>query len=208
MTTHALGETDLLPAGAELSGTRRRLYETALRLFGEQGYHAVSVRDLATALGLQPGAIYTHVSSKQQLLYELVAMGHRYQRDVLKDVQLGTGPDPAEQVRALARAHVQLHLRYRELARVTHREFRSLTAEQRGQLYAIRAETEQMFLDVIERGVRLGAFAAPEPWLSVAAIGAMGIRAAEWWTPQAPFGADKVADTFADFALRLLTEQG
>ncbi|MEU0545354.1 TetR/AcrR family transcriptional regulator [Nocardia sp. NPDC005978] len=207
MTAKSIGAPDLLPAGADLSGTRRRLFETALLQFGEQGYHAVSVRDLATALGLQPGAIYTHVSSKQQLLYELVEMGHRYQRDLLEDVLLGTGPDPVEQVRALARAHVLLHLRYRELAGVTHREFRSLTVEQQQQLYAIRGETERMFLNVIERGVRLGSFTVSDPWLSVAAIGAMGIRAAEWWTPQAPFDADKVADTFAGFAIALLTRQ-
>ncbi|MEV0248728.1 TetR/AcrR family transcriptional regulator [Nocardia sp. NPDC050712] len=198
-------ETEHLPERDNLSGTRLRLYETALALFGEQGYHAVSVRDLATALGLQPGAIYTHVSSKQQLLYDLVTIGHQHQRDVLKDALLDAGRDPADQVRALTRAHVLLHLRYRSLARVIHREFRSLSDEQRAQVLAVRAESEQMLVDVIERGIRLGAFSVSEPWLAMAAIGAMGIRSAEWWTPEAGPAAATVAGTFADFAIGLLT---
>ncbi len=61
-----------------------------------------------------------------------------------------------------------------------------------------------MFLDVVERGVRLGAFVCDEPMLAVYAVGALGVRAAEWWTPDAPFSARKVADTYAEYAVRLL----
>src|SRR4051794_36930142 len=35
-----------LPPRAQAEGTLRRLYETALVLFGNRGFHAVSVRDL------------------------------------------------------------------------------------------------------------------------------------------------------------------
>ena len=66
-----------LPPGVDLPPAKRRLYEVALTLFGQQGYHAVSIRDIATALGQQSSAIYFHVSSKQELLYELELIGHR-----------------------------------------------------------------------------------------------------------------------------------
>jgi len=41
--------------------------------------------------------------------------------------------------------------------------------------------------------------------LAVAAIGAMGIRIAEWWHPQLDIDIDTVAETYATFAVRLLS---
>ena len=195
----------LLPPAPELSDSRRRLYEAAIVLFGDQGFHAVSVRDLAASLGQQPGALYGHVASKQDLLFELMLLGVRTHRDALKAALLDAGREPADQIRALVRAHVAAHLTYQPLARVTNREVRALSDAQRDAVAIIRGESERMFLDVIERGCDLGAFTVSDPLLAVYAVGAMGVRAAEWWTADAPRTPDQVGDTYADFALRLLS---
>ena len=42
--------------------------EVALDLFAEQGYEATSMRDIAAALGLSPGAFYHHFPSKEAVL--------------------------------------------------------------------------------------------------------------------------------------------
>ena len=42
--------------------------EVALDLFSEQGYEATSMRDIAAALGLSPGAFYHHFPSKEAVL--------------------------------------------------------------------------------------------------------------------------------------------
>ncbi len=201
----ALAVLPLLPPCPELSDSRRRLFEAAIVLFGDQGFHGVSVRDLAAALGQQPGAIYGHVASKQVLLFELMKIGVRTHRDQLKAALLDAGREPADQVRALTRAHVLLHLDYQALARVTNREMRALTEEQRDTVLLIRTESEQMFLDVIDRGTRLGAFDPADPYLAVLAIGALGVRAAEWWEPGSARTADQIARTYAEYALRILT---
>lgn len=46
--------------------------DTALRLFSENGYSAVSMRDLAAALGIQAPSIYSHFESKDALLVAVV----------------------------------------------------------------------------------------------------------------------------------------
>lgn len=51
---------------------RERLVQAALRLFVTQGYQAVSMRDLARYLGVQPGSLYYHVQGKEELLVELL----------------------------------------------------------------------------------------------------------------------------------------
>ena len=200
-----LAPSDLLPPWDGLSDARRRLYGAAIMLFGDSGFHGVSVRDLAAALGVQPGALYAHVTSKQELLFELMRLGVHAHRDALKAALLDAGREPEAQVRALAREHVLIHLRYQALARLTNREARSMSARQRAEVAAVRMESEQMFRDVIDRGVRIGRFSVSETDLAVNAIGGMGIRAAEWWDDTSRHSPEHIADTYADFAVRLLT---
>lgn len=194
----------LLPNRSQATGTRRRLYEAALVQFGERGFHAVSVRDLTRELGLQASSLYAHVASKQDLLADLIRLGHEEHRDQLRLALLEAGSEPAEQISALTRAHVRVHATYPLLTRVCNRELGSLREDQRGEVLAIRLDSERLFLDVIERGQRLGAFHAPDAMLAVAAIGAMGIRVAEWWHPDVGVSIDDLSETYAEFAVKLL----
>lgn len=194
-----------LPARFEATGTRLRLYEAALRLFAERGYHAVSVRDLVKELDLRASSFYAHVPSKQHLLEDLIRVGHEEHRDALGTALAGAGDDPAEQISALMRAHVLFHCAHPLLGRLCNRELGSLEGERRAETLGVRVDAERLFDEVIERGQRLGVFAPVDPLLAVAAIGAMGIRVAEWWHPGLDVSADDVAEAYAGFALRLLT---
>lgn len=194
----------LLPERPELSPARARLFATALVLFGERGYHGVSVRDITDALGQRPGAIYAHVQSKRDLLFELVRIGHVEHRDQLRAALATAGSDPVDQVVAIATAHVRAHLQYRALARITNQEFRFLDDQQVEAVLAIRAETELMMLDAIVRGMALGEFGTADPYLAGQAIASMGVRTAEWWTPESPIPAEQVAAAYAGFAINLL----
>jgi AcrR family transcriptional regulator len=201
-------EAGPLPPGIVLSPTRRRLYETAMRLFGQQGYHAVSIRDLATALGQQPSAIYFHVASKQDLLFELALIGHRHHYEQLRDALMGAGSDPVDQLRQVMTAHVGGHLTYPSMARLTNRELGSLTPENLEVVLAVRTQTEQIFIDVIDRGVRLMAFTAEDSFLAAKAIGAMGVRLPEWWTPEGPRTREQVIEQYVGYALKLVAPGG
>jgi AcrR family transcriptional regulator len=195
---------DSLPPDAGLSPARRRLYVTALRLFGEHGYHAVSVRDITDALGQRPGALYAHASSKQELLFALIRLGTAEHRDRVRGAVLEAGSDPVEQLRALVRAHVLVYCDYPELAGLTIREARALDAAQRAEVRAVVGETERTLMDVITRGQRLGEFGEVDELLIGSALGGMGAQLAGWWTPAAPRTAEQIADTYADYALRLV----
>ena len=117
-------ETGLLPPRTTASGSLRRILETSLTLFGEHGFHAISVRDIAAALGLQPSSLYSHVKSKQELLAILIRVGHDEHRALLTDALADCGDDPVDQLVAVTRAHVLLHTSYPLLARVCSGEAR------------------------------------------------------------------------------------
>jgi AcrR family transcriptional regulator len=204
MTQSATELRGLLPARTELSPARSRLFTTALVLFGERGYFGVSVRDITDALGQKPGAIYAHVQSKQDLLYQLVRIGHAEHRDRLRAAFEAADPDPVSQILAIVTAHVLVHLEYVSLARVTNQEFKYLDSDQVDSILGVQAESELLLLDVIERGRMLGEFGVTDPRLAVIAIGSMGIRTAEWWQPDGGPTAAHVAQTYAQFAVNLL----
>jgi len=78
--------------------TRDRVVAEALTVIAADGAAALSMRGLATRLGVVPGALYRHVRSKEQLCDLAVD-------EVLAEVDTQPGHDPgwAGQVQALAR---------------------------------------------------------------------------------------------------------
>ncbi|EMQ96521.1 Transcriptional regulator, TetR family [Xanthomarina gelatinilytica] len=48
------------------------IIKTAAKLFKEKGYSAVTMRDLATAMGIKAASLYNHISSKQEILKEII----------------------------------------------------------------------------------------------------------------------------------------
>jgi AcrR family transcriptional regulator len=199
------GTGALLPPVPGFTEARRRVFEAAIVLFGERGFHAVSVRDIAAEVGLKPMALYSHVSSKQDLLFEIVRIGFETHRDALSAALLDAGADPLEQMRALCAAHVRIHLQYADLALVTNHETRQLEERFAPQLAQLRAESVRSFREVVERGQRLGVFVDQDPLLIVQVVGGMGSRAPEWWTPATGIGADEVVETLTGFAVSVLT---
>lgn len=202
--TLPVATTRLLPDGLDLTPAKHKLYEVALRLFGDRGYHAVSLRDIAEALGQQPSAIYFHIDSKLDLLFELAMIGHQMHQRAVRDALMDAGSDPRDQLAAVMGAHVTVHLDYPFMARLTNRELRSLSPEQLEEVLTVRRAAEQVSIDVIERGVRLGVFHVDDPFLAARALGAIGIRIPEWWDPENPERTrEEILDHYIAYALKV-----
>ena len=56
-----------------MNDTKERILTTALRLFARDGYEAVSVSDIAQALGMTKGALYKHYKNKRDLFDSMIA---------------------------------------------------------------------------------------------------------------------------------------
>lgn len=51
---------------------KEEIIKTAAKLFKEKGYSAVTMRDLATAMGIKAASLYNHISSKQDILKTII----------------------------------------------------------------------------------------------------------------------------------------
>jgi len=195
----------LLPSRATADGTLRRLLEEALVLFGARGFHGVSVREIAEGAGIRASSMYAHLESKEELLLQLMTIGHEEHYDLLRRALLEASADPVDQISHLVRAHVFFHATYPLLAAVCNRELHSISEQSRARVQDIRERSLELVLDVIRRGIKMGDFHVDDPWLSAAGILAMGLRVAEWWQDEMGYTVEQVEAHYTSFAVRVLT---
>lgn len=63
----------LLSSFAMKPETRKHeIIKTAARLFKEKGYSAVTMRDIAKAMGIKAASLYNHINSKQEILNAII----------------------------------------------------------------------------------------------------------------------------------------
>lgn len=85
--------------------TRRRILDTALRLFREQSYATTTMRGIAAAAGVSVGNAYYYFSGKDELVqafYEEIQDDHRRRAAPV----LAAGPDFGERLRGVLHAGV------------------------------------------------------------------------------------------------------
>ena len=192
----------VLPLGLPVTAAKLRVFESATVLFGDRGYHGVSMRDLAEHLGIAAPSLYKHVASKQQLLFELLDIGMTEYHARLRKAHDEAGDDAAAQLSALVRAHVLLRLRYPEVSRVCTSELRHLEDAHRAPVLDTLHRGAQLFLDAVMRGVDDGTFSVEDPHGAMRAIADMSNGTAEWPAPAGPENA--IADRYVTYALRVL----
>jgi len=137
-----------------MSARRTELTRAAARLFAERGYHGTSVGDLAQALGVQKGSLYSHIESKADLLWEVAREGAEAFHAGLDSV-----PEEGaviERIREALRAHLRVIAEQLDIATVFIREWRYLEGERRERFLAERRRYEERFRALFREGRELG----------------------------------------------------
>jgi len=55
------------------NGRKAAILDVATDLFGRNGYHETTIKDIAAAAGISSGLVYTYVENKDDLLYQIIA---------------------------------------------------------------------------------------------------------------------------------------
>lgn len=58
-----------------MNKTKRKIFETSLKLFSEKGYDATSIEEITATVGVAKGTLYYHFSSKEEIFNFLVEEG-------------------------------------------------------------------------------------------------------------------------------------
>ncbi|MEE9560832.1 MAG: TetR/AcrR family transcriptional regulator [Acidiferrobacterales bacterium] len=127
---------------------RPQLLDTAARLFRQHGYHATSMRDIASAVGMLPGSIYYHFASKDELLVTVYREGVSRIAERL-DAAVAGKKEPWQQLEAACIAHLQTLLDHSDYAQVVIRVLPDDAPAVRVRLAALRDQYEERFKDLV-----------------------------------------------------------
>ena len=181
-----------------MSTRRAELTRAAARLFAQKGYHGTSVGDLAEALGMQKGSLYTHIDSKADLLWDVAREGAEAFHAAL-DAIPEDGP-VLERIRAALRAHLRVVAEQLDIATVFVREWRYLEGERREQFVAERRRYEERVRALFREGRERGELRAD---LDDGTAALLTLSAANWaYTWLRPGSdTDELADRFTALLL-------
>jgi AcrR family transcriptional regulator len=176
-----------------MTARRDELTREAARLFAERGFHGTSMGDLAAALGVQKGSLYSLTGSKQELLFATMREGARAFHAALDAV-----PERApaiERVRIALRGHLRVVSEQLDVATVFTREWRYLEAKHRDEILAERRRYEERWRALFREGVESGDLRTD---LDAAAATLLVLSAANWAYTWLEPGrdTDELADRF------------
>ncbi len=191
--------------GSHSDITGPRIRTEALRLFAQHGYAAVSMRQIASAVGVQAGALYNYTPDKQSLLFslmeghmtELLAAWHEQEAAYTAEVS-----DPEAKVlarlEAFTRFHIRFHLERPDAVFIAYMELRNLSEDNFTAIESLRREYENALQAILKEGVRLGVLHVPDPKIATLAVIAMLNGVMTWYRSGGRLSLEEVEGIYWD----------
>jgi AcrR family transcriptional regulator len=162
--------------------TMEAIRKAGVRLIFQHGYEAMSLRQLAAEVGIQPGSLYNHISTKQELLSELI---QAHITDLLRELEktLRDKQGPVERLRAFVAFHVSYHMTRKREVFIANSELRSLDQRNYHAVVALRGAYERRLQDILADGVSEGVFDVIDVQVATFAIIALLTGLCSWYRP-------------------------
>lgn len=182
-------------------GTLERLFDTAATLFRDKGYAATTTREMAAALGIQQASLYYHITSKEDLFYQLCVSSlthlHADVESAVSKVQ-----EPLARIYTLIRTHLQTLLVHqcRHVLMLT--ELRALSNAHHAEVLALRKKYARLVESILEEGQAGGVVRRdiPSKYLYLALLNVLN-WAVLWFRRDQELPTDRLAGLFTPIYL-------
>ncbi|WP_377271062.1 TetR/AcrR family transcriptional regulator [Peterkaempfera sp. SMS 1(5)a] len=181
----------------------RRLLLAAVEAFAERGYHATTTRDIATAAGMSPAALYVHYPSKAALLSEISSTGHQQTLALVEAAAAAEG-GPVRRMRRLVEDFTAWHARAHTIGRIVQYELHALPPEDYAAVVELRRRIEETVRTLISEGQASGAFDVPDVRTAARAVLSLGIDVVRWYHERTAEPPEELGRRYADLVLRML----
>ena len=181
---------------------RGKLLQTAAHLFRNKGFERTTVRDLASAVGIQSGSIFHHFKSKDEILRAVMEETILYNTAMMR-ASLEEANTVRERVLALIRCELQSIMGGSgEAMAVLVYEWRSLSEDGQAKVLALRDVYEDLWLQVLGEAKEAG-FIRGDVFVTRRFL----TGALSWTTTWFRAGGSLSLDQLADEALILVLEE-
>ncbi|WP_017726850.1 TetR/AcrR family transcriptional regulator [Halalkalibacterium ligniniphilum] len=188
--------------------TKERIIETALHLFEEQGFHAVTVDKIVQASQTSKGGFYHNFKSKDELLYTIHDSFITYILDKAEEAY-ERFDTPAERLYETVKSFVMMFDLYRPHVTVFYQESLYLNNESFQTIKAKRDQYKERMFRVVEEGIAQGEFRKeiPVPITSMAIFG-MTNWTYKWYKADGRYSIQEIANIYADLIMHaVLTKE-
>ncbi|OBB92542.1 TetR/AcrR family transcriptional regulator [Mycobacterium sp. 852002-40037_SCH5390672] len=152
---------------ARASSRRRQVLDAAVKVMGRNGFHQMSMQDLATEAKVSVGLIYKYFGGKEDLLLATIVRILDVFRDQLTPVIQAAGDDVVDQLTAGVRRYIEIVDENLDGVVLTYRESRTLGVPGRTQIKDLEIATAAPLHAVIEAGIAQGVFRGVDVDLTV-----------------------------------------
>lgn len=181
----------------------REIFEHAMTLFEQNGFHRTSMNEIAEACGVTKPTLYYYFRNKSHLLETLY-------EDITKDffgqvAAMSAAKAPADQrLYQLIERQVAYNIGNRRFLSIFWRERHQLDEAARKSLAQIERNFEAMVQNIVDAGLADGSFTASDP--KVATYAVLGLLSTvHRWAGYVDRSPQQIADQIASLALHGLT---
>jgi AcrR family transcriptional regulator len=183
-------------AWASHAGSKARILESAARLFGEKGYAATSMRDIAVAAEMTPSNIYNHFASKEDMLFECWRINGEINLGALAEIV--ASPAPARERLELAICSFISFLDNHILRTRMAEERRWVTDPEKQARLQTDRDTLQHYLEILVAECR-GEASPLDVFMAATAIHQFVLSIRKWHTPACPYTLDDIVEYLVDY---------
>ena len=144
------------------SSSKKKIFETATDLFGSRGYAATTVRDIAKGVGLEVSSLYSHISSKEEILRDICFRNAQRFLEGIDDI-MANNSDPIMAIRSVIGLHVDVAADEPTSILVFNDEWKHLSHEAKAEFVIMRKSYEKKVTTIIQQGIDNGCIIMRNP---------------------------------------------
>ncbi|WP_407186808.1 TetR/AcrR family transcriptional regulator [Bradyrhizobium centrosematis] len=173
---------------------REAVLRAAVQLFLEQGYHRVTLNEVAERLNITKPALYNYFRGKDEILFECWSMGAELVDTVITEINAGGGSGLAK-LRKLVHAYAAL-MATDFGASLVRFDLRDLTERNAAVARAAKKRIDTTFRRYIAAGTADGSIKPCDPKLAAFAIAGALNWIGHWYQRDGELSPSEIADEF------------
>lgn len=184
-----------------------RRYEDIVNIAGElfaaKGFNGTSLNEIADAVGVLKGSLYHYISSKEDLLFDVIRVSHQGLQEVISLAE-PFSDEPVHHLAAFCYGHVFLNATPERMSRgiVFLHDAKNLSPKKRSQVMGDRDSYSGYLRNIIARGQQLKKFDT-ELDVKLASFDVFGVITSysRWYKPGGPLTPHMLGRESAAFVL-------
>lgn len=182
---------------------RARILTAASELFYDQGYENTTLDAIGERLGVTKPFIYSHFSSKVEILAVICSQGIGKSLEAIDSV-IPLDLSPIEKLREVARRFVHAVLQSQMQIAIFTREEKHLLSSDYERINNMRRDFDRKLTSLLRDGVESGDFRLRDPHIAALSIGGMVSWAYVWFRQHGRLSLDEVSEEMATLIMALV----